>query len=61
MWSNLYGPGVSMDQVSAWTKCQYLFSVDASGHGPGGDDVVHDPLTETLWDLVEFEEVSNAI
>ena len=50
-----------MDQVSVWTRGQYLVGVDSSGHGPGGDDVVHDPLAEALWDLVEFEEVSDAV
>ena len=39
----------------------YLVSVDASGHGPGGHDVVHHPLTEAFGDLVEFEEVSHAV
>lgn len=39
----------------------YLVSVDASGHGPGGHDVVHHPLAQAFGDLVEFEEVPYAV
>lgn len=39
----------------------YLVCVDASGHGPGGHDVVHHPLAEAFGDLVEFEEVSHTV
>jgi len=38
-----------------------LVGVDASGHGPGGHDVVHHPLAEALGDLVQLEEVSHAV
>lgn len=38
-----------------------LVSVDALGHGPGGDDEVHDPLAQTLGDLIEFEEVAHVV
>lgn len=39
----------------------HLLSVDASRHGPCGHDVVHHSLAQALRDLVEFEEVSNAV
>ena len=39
----------------------YLLSVDASGHGPGGGDVVHDPLAQAFRHLVEFEEIPHAV
>lgn len=40
---------------------RYLVGVDASGHGPGGHDVVHHPLAQAFGDLVEFEKVSHAV
>ena len=35
--------------------------VDALGHGPGGDDVVHDPLAQALGHLVELEEITHVV
>lgn len=40
---------------------RYLVSVDSSGHGPSGDDVVHDSLTKPLRDLVELQEISHTV
>lgn len=40
---------------------RYLFSIYASGHGPGGGNVVHDSLAQTFGDLVEFQEVTHAV
>ncbi len=40
---------------------RYLVSVNASGHGPGGHNIVHHTLTQAFWDLVEFEEVPYAV
>lgn len=40
---------------------RYLFSIYAPGHGPGGGDVIHDPLAQPLGHLVEFEEVTDAV
>lgn len=40
---------------------RYLFSIYAPGHGPGGCNVVHDPLTQPLRHLVELEEVTDTV
>ena len=39
----------------------HLFLVDALGHGPGGDDVVHDPLGEGLGHLVQLHELPDRV
>ena len=39
----------------------HLLRVDAFGHGPGGDDVVHHPLAQPLGDLVELQEVADVV
>lgn len=39
----------------------YLVSVDSSGHGPSGDNVVHDSLTKPLRDLVELQKISHTV
>ena len=40
---------------------RYLFSIYTPGHGPGGGDVVHDPLAQALGDLVQLQEVPHAV
>lgn len=40
---------------------RYLICINASGHGPCGDDIVHHSLTEALGNLVELQKVSHAI
>ena len=39
----------------------YLVSVNASGHGPGGYNVIHHSFTEAFGDLIEFEKVSHTV
>lgn len=39
----------------------HLLCVDAFGHGPCGDDVVHHSLTEAFGHLVELEEIPHVI
>lgn len=39
----------------------YLLCVDASGHGPGRHDVIHDALTQSLGNLVELQEVPDTV
>lgn len=43
------------------TSQSHLLRVDAFGHGPGGDDVVHHPLTQPLGNLVELQEVPDVV
>lgn len=52
---------IDRDLLSARLCAKYLISVNSSGHGPCGDDVVHDPLTEALGNLVELQEVSHTV
>ncbi|MEQ2207642.1 hypothetical protein XENOCAPTIV_016203, partial [Xenoophorus captivus] len=47
--------------VSSSLSQSYLLCVDAFGHGPGGDNVVHDTLTEALRNLVELQEVPDVV
>lgn len=43
-------------------RCQsYLFCVDAFGHGPGGDNVVHDSLAQSLGNLVQLQKVPDIV
>ena len=39
----------------------HLLRVDAFGHGPGGDDVVHHALAQPLGNLVELQEVPHVV
>ena len=39
----------------------YHASVESFGHGPGGDDVVHDPLRQGARHLVEFHEFADVV
>lgn len=39
----------------------HLLCVDAFGHGPGGDDVVHHTFTQALGNLVELQEVPDVV
>lgn len=54
-------PGYRSRSSVCETHAKYLISVNSSGHGPCGDDIVHDPLTEALGNLVELQEVSHAV
>ena len=47
---------VSRDLVTS-----HLLRVDALGHGPGGDDVVHHPLAQARGHLVELQEVPDVV
>lgn len=40
---------------------RYLVSVDSPRHGPSGDNVVHDSLTQPFRDLVELQEISHTV
>jgi hypothetical protein len=42
-------------------RLRYLVCIDASRHGPRGDNVVHDAFAEALGHLVELEEVADAV
>jgi len=39
----------------------YLLGVQTLGHGPGGDDIVHYSLTESLRHLVQLHELANVV
>lgn len=39
----------------------HLFSVNTVGHGPGGGDVIHNPLAQAFGHLVQLEEVPHAV
>ena len=39
----------------------YLLCVNASGHGPGGHNVIHDSLAQPLGHLVELQEVPDTV
>lgn len=43
------------------TVVEYLVGVESLGHGPGADDVVHDPLAQGLGHLVEFHELPHVV
>lgn len=40
---------------------RYLIGVQSLGHGPGGDDVVHDALAQRLGHLVQFHEFAHVV
>ena len=42
-------------------RLRYLFSIYTTRHRPCGCNVVHDSLAQTLGDLVELQEVSDAV
>lgn len=46
--------------LTAWTWT-YLLGVETFGHGPRGDDVVHDTLAERLGHLVQFHELPHVV
>lgn len=59
---HLQSPWESWHTGLTWAhRPSYLLGVDASGHGPGGNNIIHDSLTQALWHLVELQEVPNAV
>lgn len=46
--------------LTAWTRT-YLLGVETFGHGPRGDDIVHDALAEGLGHLVQFHELPHVV
>ena len=39
----------------------YFLLINSFRHGPGGDDVVHDPLRQRLRHLVKLHELAHAV
>lgn len=51
----------SRTERTIWFLPTYPICVNALGHGPSRDDVIHDPLAQSLWHLVKFEKVTHIV
>lgn len=53
-------PLITHGLTTCWTWT-YLLGVETFGHGPRGDDIVHDALAEGLGHLVQFHELPHVV
>lgn len=42
-------------------RVYYFFRIQAFGHRPSRNDIVHDTFTQRLWHFVQFHKFSNIV